>query len=416
MTTGVLHRETAAVAASTPSRLRAEGTRSVATSAGRVTLSLFRRAEDARERWLALEQRVACSCSQSYRWTEAWQRNVADPKGIETAVVIGGIEGKGDVFVFPFEVVAAAGMRMLRWLGVAQTNYNFPPIDPSAGASFGAADISALLAAAADQIGGISGAILINQPFRWAGVDNPFARLPHQSSPSAGYAIALTRDFSKLLEERLGPRTRSSLRRKEKRIRDLGQLSFEFCGTTAASNRVLQTYFDQKAARFVEVGIGNIFADPDHRAFYRDMAAGGEAEGRLEMGALKIGAQTAATLGAIRYQDRANMLLLSIGDGEVTRWSPGVLLINEAIRRACSEGIGVYDFGVGGGSHKDMWCDGAIELFDSFVAFRAAGHIVTAPLAAKARLKRLIKSNPTLWSLAVSMRRLIKGRAPDASD
>ncbi len=41
--------------------------------------------------------------------------------------------------------------------------------------------------------------MLANQPLRWSGLDNPFALLPHQASPSFGYSGALQADFDALL-------------------------------------------------------------------------------------------------------------------------------------------------------------------------------------------------------------------------
>ena len=304
-----------------------------------------------------------------------------------------------------------AGMRVLRWMGAAHANYNFAPTDPNFAKTLSSDDVAALLKTAAAQIGDVCAAILVNQPHEWDGTGNLFSLLPHRPSPDSGYAATLRNDFAALAEDRLGNRTRSSLRRKEKRIKSLGPIVFGHCGSAAESERILQIYFDQKAARFAEMGIEDTFADPCHQNFYRDLAAGNADDIKLDISYLKVGDEIAATLGAVRHQDRINLFLLSMTNGDAMRWSPGLLLTTEEIRQACEQGIGVYDFGVGGGSHKALWCDQTIALFDSFIALRGRGFLVTLPLIVKAGLKRLIKSNAFLWSLAMTTRRLLKGRA-----
>ena len=383
----------------------------VSTTFGPVALSHFSSIEEARRPWLDLQGRAPCTCSQSLRWIEAWHRNVAAPKGADLAIVVGADEAGKTLFVWPFEVVEIAGARVLRWMGAAHANYNFAPLDPSFAESINGEDVGALLEAAADQIGNVCAAVLINQPQKWDGTVNPFAGLPHRASPDSGFAATLKGDYADLVDERLGNRTRSSLRRKEKRIKALGELTFRHCTNSADSNQMLQIYFDQKAQRFAEMGIEDTFADPCHQNFYRDLAAGDAEDGKLEMAYLKIGDEIGATLGAVRHQGHYNLFLLSMTSGEAMRWSPGLLLMSEEIKRACDQGIGVYDFGVGSGSHKAVWCDQTIDLFDNFIAFRARGLLVTLPLIIKASLKRHIKSSARLWSLATTMRRLLKGRA-----
>ena len=385
--------------------------RGIATTIGRVTVSLYREPEDLRERWQAFEREQASTCYQTYRWCETFTRTVARPKNIEVVFALGENDKRDVLFILPFEICTIGGLRVLRWLGVDHANYNFAPIRREAAEGITQADVSALLSTIADQTGDIAAAILKNQPFDWSGIANPLARLPYRPSANAGFAASLNVDFDELFQERVGSRTRSSMRRKEKRLRSIGSLETGFCDNTSASRELLETYFEQKAKRFADMGIGDIFADPCHQDFYRDLASGDAAEGRLEMAYLRVGETISATLGAIHHRGRTNMLLLSITDDESARWSPGLILIGEAIREACAKQFDVYDFGLGGGTHKEMWCDQRIELFDNFVAFSARGLLVTLPMAAKASLKRLVKSNSMLWALANRARRLLKGRA-----
>jgi CelD/BcsL family acetyltransferase involved in cellulose biosynthesis len=103
-------------------------------------------------------------------------------------------------------------------------------------------------------------------------------------------------------------------------------------------------------------------------------------------------------------------VLCSLTDSDLQRQSPGALLIKHQIKQACAEGLALYDFGAGSGTHKEQWSDRIEPLFDSFIAFGPLGLGVTLPLAGLSRLKRSIKSNPRLWSLAQTIRARLFGK------
>jgi CelD/BcsL family acetyltransferase involved in cellulose biosynthesis len=95
--------------------------------------------------------------------------------------------------------------------------------------------------------------------------------------------------------------------------------------------------------------------------------------------------------------------------------SPGALLLRHQIKEASDAGVAYYDIGVGAARHKDEWADVVQPLFDSFIAFKPQGLVVTAPRAAYARLKRAIKSNPHLWPLAQKLRMRLFGKGASAA-
>jgi CelD/BcsL family acetyltransferase involved in cellulose biosynthesis len=79
--------------------------------------------------------------------------------------------------------------------------------------------------------------------------------------------------------------------------------------------------------------------------------------------------------------------------------------LRHQIEEASKAGLAYYDIGVGQARHKDEWCNVVYDLFDSFIALKAQGLLLTAPLATAARLKRAIKLNQMLWSFAQQVRK-----------
>ena len=171
----------------------------------------------------------------------------------------------------------------------------------------------------------------------------------------------------------------------------------------------METFFAQKARQFAEAGIKDIF-DAHARAFYRDVALLEDGNpGRLRLGYLKLDDEILANFFGTICHDRLLLVMCSLTGSDWQRQSPGALLIRHQIEEACAAGLAFYDFGAGQGAHKEPWADLTIPLFDSFIALKSQGHCLTLPLAAKARLKRSIKSNSRLWALAKTLRARLLG-------
>lgn len=52
------------------------------------------------------------------------------------------------------------------------------------------------------------------------------------------------------------------------------------------------------------------------------------------------------------------------------------------------------------------------RLFDTFIAFKPQGFLLTLPFSAASRLKRTIKGNRHLWPLAQRLRKNLFARVP----
>jgi CelD/BcsL family acetyltransferase involved in cellulose biosynthesis len=297
---------------------------------------------------------------------------------------------------------------VLKWLGQEHANYNMGLFTPEAARGLKSADIARLLRAAARRAAATA-ALFEAQPFDWDGTPNPFAAISHQRAPNRGYAVRLG-DFTALYESRFSKRSRSTLERKERRLLEMGMVRFGWAETRDEKIAVLDTFFAQKAKQFAAMGVTDVF-DAPARAFYRDVALlEGDNPSRLRLGYVSLNGKVLATFSGTVCHDRMSVALSSLAEGEVQRQSPGGLLLRHQIEDAAKAGLAFYDLGVGRARHKDEWCNVEQALFDSFIAFKPQGLLVTLPLAAAAQAKRAIKSNRQLWSLAQSMRRRLLGR------
>ena len=392
-------------------RIERSGPILVNTSLGRVTLRITHDLASVEAPWEELQAIAPCTAPQTYDWAKAWARHVLGPEGQDPLIVLGYAPNGALLFLWPFETAKRAGIGVLKWLGADHANYNMGLFAPEA-ATFTKDDMSALLGEVGRQTG-VAAAILTAQPFAWDGVANPFAKLSHQSAPSSGYAVRLG-DFTSLYTTRFSKRSRSTLERKERKLAESGAIVYGWAETRDERLALLDIFFAQKSRQLAAMGVKDVF-DAHARAFFRDVALiEGDNPSRLRLGYLKVDDTVLATFSGTLCHNRLCVALSSLAEDERQRQSPGALLLKHQIEEASAKGIAFYDIGVGAARHKDEWCDVVHKLFDSFIAFKPHGWLLTLPLAGKARLKRAIKSSRHVWPLAQRLRRSLLGRGTES--
>jgi CelD/BcsL family acetyltransferase involved in cellulose biosynthesis len=384
---------------------------SLETSAGLVRLSIFRDFELIEKEWCAFQTSAVGVQAQSYAHAEAWFRLVSEPAGGELAIVCGRSQSGEMEFIWPFEVVEKRGVRCLYWIGWEHANYNMGLHTLNFARKSSPQDVKSLLSEAACLIGGVNAAYFDKQPYEWDGVANPMAHLPQRPSANQGHSVLLETDFDTLYRNRFSGKSRNTLGRKERRLREQASVELGWASTPDERRILLDEFFKQKSQQFSEQGISDAFADPRYRAFYHEIAAlpSGK-QGTLEIGYLKSGNQIAAISSGTIFKDKFTTMLTSIDQGPVRKYSPGSLLFLYQIEDACRRGLNFFDMGAGDARHKEEWCDIVTPLFENIIAFDERGYLLTIPLAAQEAVKRFVKTRPYLWLFAQSIRRKLFGQ------
>jgi CelD/BcsL family acetyltransferase involved in cellulose biosynthesis len=390
------------------------GNPSVDTSLGAISLRVINDLQPLQSVWEDLQARSPCTAAQTYDWAKAWALHVLVPAGARPVIAVGyGSDGK-PLFLWPFETGKVAGLSVLKWLGQDHANYCMGLFQPGIAQRITASDLSCLLRAVGREAG-VAAAALKKQPFAWDGVPNPFAQLPYQPAPDNAFAVKLG-DFQTLYTSRFSGHSRRRLGRMERRLEEFAPLSYGWAEAPEERLAILETLFAQKTQRFAALGIADMF-DAPIRAFYKEVALlDDDNPSRLRLGYIKIGDQVLAVHSGTIGHNRLLITLSSRIDGELSAYSPGVLLLRHQIEEAAGKGLAFYDLGVGALSYKEKWCDVVVPLFDSFVAFKPHGALLTFALASNARVKRSIKSNPRVYAFAKKVRRVLLRRDQAESD
>jgi CelD/BcsL family acetyltransferase involved in cellulose biosynthesis len=355
--------------------------------------------------WSDLLPQALATPYQSPAILRAWAEHVGPHEGVRPLIVVAR-DGEGrPVALLPLGVRRRMGIATARFLGGTHANYNMPVLRRDRLALFTPSETRRLLAQSA-AVGRVDAFVLTNQPHEWDGVANPLAALPRQPSPDCGYRGPLAPTLEEHLKTFVSAKTRSAQRRKMRRFEERGAPRLYRAATTAERARILDVYFAQKAERLASRGIDNVFERPGVRDFIAAAAGLDGGPQAIDLYGFDLDGDTLATFGTISDGVRLCGMFNSIASGELSRYSPGELLLNFMVEDAIGRGLKTFDLGVGTAAYKAMYCPEQEPLFDSIFGVTAIGRAVATAFAAKNAAKARIKANPTAYGLVTRLRRM----------
>jgi CelD/BcsL family acetyltransferase involved in cellulose biosynthesis len=234
--------------------------------------------------------------------------------------------------------------------------------------------------------------------------------LPTTVNPSGAHMAALGGSWEEFYSARRSASTRRRDRNKRRRLAKIGDVRLVTAEGSDEIGATLEALFAQKSRQLAAMGVANIFADAGTRAFFLDVATDPRNRDLVHVSSLQVaGCPAAVNLGLVHRGTYAHVLV-SHDSGETARFGAGTAHLHELMAYAIARGCHTFDFTIGDEPYKREWSDRSVALYDYRSAVTARGLLATAPAALVARMKRMVKQNPALWRLAVSVRALRAGR------
>jgi len=339
---------------------------------------------------------------QRFGLLEAWQRHVGTRAGVKPFLVTGFDEAGEPLFCWPFGRLRKGPLHLVRFLGSKHANFNVGLWRRDALATIDADDLRTTLACIAER--GVDLVALLNQPFTWDGVANPFRLLPHQTSVDMSAHARLGGESDDVLSSSM----RGRLRAKERKLQGLP--GYRYVQPTSADevDRLLDSFFRLKSAHMAAQGLGNVFAEPGVAEFLRAACHGRLPDGKplIEIHALEGGGEVLALFGTTVDEYRFSSMFNTYTLGDHARHSPGLILLMHMVGDCAKRGVRSFDIGVGRAHYKSLFCREAEPLFDTFLPLTARGRIAATAFSSTFAAKRAIKQNRALWSAVLAMRRV----------
>lgn len=363
--------------------------------------------KEAEEAWSLLEDSCPGTSYQTRGFLLPWLATFGAAAGV-TPMIVTAYNSKGaPVALLPFGIVKSGPARIAGFLGGADSNANMGLFSPDF--SMGAADLESLLRAAAAKSRLKPDLFLLrNQPESWEGQKNPLDIFPHQASASFCHGGELASDPQSFMRAHLSKDALKKLRQKRARLEGMGEVSHIVASTPRDVAKILDAFFAQKLERFRQKNIASNFSEPASRSFLERACHQGLERGAaaIELHALTLGGAIVAAYGAGLHRGHLHLMFNSFDpDREIAKASPGDLLAQMILERACRNGLKSFDFGIGEARYKDAWCDRAEPMFDSVLAISAAGHAFRLAESARLNAKRWIKQSKWAWPLAQTLMR-----------
>lgn len=383
--------------------------RAVETPAkARVSTDIFTTMDAARRDWEELSERAIASPYQSFAFLSAWRETIGEKLGVAPFVIVLRDASGRPQALLPLCVEKPAGLRVAAFLGGRDSNFNLPLLRP--GARFDETTLRAALREAAKAAQEPPDLFLLkNQPRSFDGLANPLVFADSRPSASFAYGAALPESVD-ALAARQSKDTRKKLRKKEARLAEMGELSYEHCVTGARAGDIVDALIAQKTARLAEMGVADDFDAEATRRLLQRLSESGESSG-LELHALSVGGRVVATYAGLAHAGRFSGMLNSFeADEEIARSSPGDLLLHALMRDLVTRGFTRFDLGVGEARYKNAVCDETIELYDTLLPVSLRGAAFATLLSAYLQLKRQVKQTPVLAKAHAQLRRALRGR------
>jgi CelD/BcsL family acetyltransferase involved in cellulose biosynthesis len=378
------------------------GSAAVPSAAGRsIDIKVFDNMAPLEAEWRALEQDALASLHQSYDWCAAW----VETSGHRLAIVHGSFNGR-TAFILPLEIIRSKGVRRAEFIGARHSNINTGLFSAEFLETTANGLAGSQQTAIAQSLRGKADLMLLrNVPLTWRGRKSPLASLPSVENQNHAFQLPFLGSFETTLKQVNAKRRRKKFKHQSRILDDKGGYEHVIAGPDQ-QDALLDLFFRQKAVRFKEAGLPDVFQDaPTQSALHRLLAhrdAGG-VDITLEMHALRLKGEHEGHIPAIaalsRKGDHVICQFASIDETLVPEASPGELLFWLMIERLHREGVALFDFGIGDQGYKRSWCPVETVQHDLILPVSAVGHIAAFAQRGVTRAKVAIKASPWLYGL-----------------
>jgi CelD/BcsL family acetyltransferase involved in cellulose biosynthesis len=313
--------------------------------------------------WTALFDRAGTDrhLFQSFNWLWHWANHfLRDDAGVSLAIVTARDAGRL-VLVWPLVVERSGPVTELAWMGEPVSQYGDLLIENGP-------DAIALMREAWAFVTRETGAdVLRLRKVRQDSVIAPFlAELGANvtSDLKAPYLDLASAPSFADYEKRYSSNAKRNRKRQRRRLEDRGAVSLTWVDGGSEAEALTVQAFHFKHTLLRQRGIVSpALADPRTARFFADVTRADVRPAGCHVLALKCNDQPVALEIGLRCLGRSAIHIISY-DPDFEKTAAGALLMEDSIRRACDDGLKVFDLLAPGDGYKLEWADDAVGVRD----------------------------------------------------
>jgi CelD/BcsL family acetyltransferase involved in cellulose biosynthesis len=371
-----------------------------------LTLKVFDSLAAAEPAWRLLEAHAVLTPYQRFDWIDALVAAGGETAGRIAIVTV--FQTGRPVALLPLIVEKRFGVGCARLLGAHLTNSDWMILDPTIAPLLDRRALTALLAEAGTRAGGFDLVEFSYLPATWQGIDNPLLNLAHEPAPNNLYHAIIGPTPAPYIEHRISQKRRTNIRRGMRRLEEMsGKVELRRVNDAAELDKVHRTFLAQRAERFDQMAVRNIFAEDYFVKFFKTLATRCFHSSRpaLSFHALYAGDEIVATCCGAFAGNHYSQYINSTASGPAAKYSLLGVLMAELCDELIAAGIVSTDMGIGDFDYKTEWTEPQV-LYCSSIAVTPRARLLAPLLLLARKARRTIKQNKRLWALAQRVMRL----------
>ncbi len=350
-----------------------------------------------RDDWQQLESNSSGNAYHAFEWCKSWVDHVATCESASPLIIAGYI-GEELHVLLPFALHHSPLVKTARWLGTEifnqNTGYWSQHLLSAPQAHFLRPRLTTLLKSA-----GVDLIQLSNMTCKIGTYDNPLIRRQDSTSANAIYPFKLAKPAASFVNKKRSKSARKKHRSKLSKLQALGQVELSEETTQEGAVKTISAMISQREIRQAETGIPTAFSLPAYQKFigaaFRGLALENSPTKPVIYN-LKLNTEIISTCLSLKSGARLYCYCTSITSGDLMRFSPGELLMQQVIEDMCEQGMEVFDFGLGEERFKLAWAEPEY-LKDWLEPLTLRGKVAASLQSIRCRLKRKLRNNEKFW-------------------
>jgi len=354
--------------------------------------------------WRRLEHEGVATAYQRFDWCAAALEALPAPDAVRIVVI--GNNPSAPLAILPLRVDRSLGIRRAQIIGSDVGNAD-SLILSAEGLVRLTPELVRTLLPAIGKAAGVDTILLRHIAPEREGWADPLAALERMPSASHFYRATIGGTAIPFLENGLTHKLRANIRRGMRRIVELsGSVELVRVTELETFRRVHEAFIAQRDVRFAEMGLENVFATPDMRALFTNLAERGLSGDNpfFLVHALMAGDDVLATSFGLHAGTHYSQYINSTSPGPASKYSLMGILVGLMLDDLLARGIQSFDMGVGDFAYKTDWTE-PVEVYDALIPVTARGEFVLQLQGLAMSAKRTIKQTPALWAFAQGVRR-----------
>lgn len=377
---------------------------------GSLRLVISTNPEDVVAAWAELEQGGVHTYFQTKAWCWSWLREVGPAINAQAVYVAGFHDDGRAAFLLPLQIRQKYGFLLLEFLTAPHASYGF-----------GLFDKRFLETSATDWFENCFDTVLAMMPRHdvvylrdipdmMLGLQNPLFPFARLKGANHAYMMTLANSFETMMFEKRSSETLKSMRKRDKRLSDVGALRFHEPKDADERKSILERMFSDHENRLAENGVRGVYG-PIERGFLSGLANPDQygAQALIPYTLSLNGAPICVLLGG-RTGGVFWAMITSLADGPWRKHSPGDYTLRHVIAAQCEDGLRWFDFAVGDSDYKLAWADTKLDMNLMLQSSSVKGLALGLGLMLKHSVKRLLKGNAILKDGSFRLRKLLLGR------